>query len=108
HIQTLGCEPKRFGFREHESNLTRHFAMARGRSTQGDSEGRDRALQTARWFDSSLHCVTPEFDATTTFTLEAHRLLSETAEAQALGHTVKPVLLGPLTFLWLGAQRNCG
>lgn len=106
HIQMLGCEPQRFRSGERESNLSRHFAMAKGRSAQSrpnviDHPDEVRALQTAVWFDSGHRYVKPELDRKTIFKLAAHRLLSEVAEAQALGHTVKPVLIGPLTFLWL-------
>src|SRR5690606_23586634 len=43
----------------------------------------------------------PELAPEQRFSLHADRLLGQIAEAQALGHRVKAVLLGPLTFLAL-------
>lgn len=34
------------------------------------------------------------------------QLFEETEEARALGHNVKPVILGPLTYLWLGKTKG--
>ena len=110
HVQMFGCEPKRFGFDERDAELSRYFAMARGVSIRDSGAYRNahdtHALEMTKWFDTNYHYLVPEFDATTTFKLSAHRLLSEVAEAQALGHVVKPVLIGPLTFLWLGKEKS--
>ncbi len=48
----------------------------------------------------------PEFTQDQQFKLSWEQLFEEVAEAHALGHTVKPVILGPLTFLWLGKARH--
>jgi 5-methyltetrahydropteroyltriglutamate--homocysteine methyltransferase len=61
-----------------------------------------------KWFDTNYHYLVPEFSPETRFKLSSQRLFDEVAEAQALGHTVKPVLLGPLSFLWLGKTRTPG
>lgn len=118
HIQMLGCEPKRFGFGETDSDLPRYFTMARGLVTSGDHgkcnhdhaahSNETHALEMTKWFDTNYHYLVPEFEDTTIFRLSPHRLLSEVAEAQALGHTVKPVLIGPLTFLYLGKEKYSG
>ncbi len=115
HIQMFGCEPTRFKFDESDSDLPRYFAMARGATgvahdqacANHASQG-GYALEMTKWFDTNYHYLVPEFDESTTFKLAAHRLLSEVAEAQALGHNVKPVLIGPLTFLWLGKEKTKG
>lgn len=118
HIQMFGCEPARFGFEAGEPELARYFAMARGVAAGAahdagcgcggpDGEAR-RALEMTKWFDTNYHYLVPEFDAATRFRLASRRLLDEVAEAQALGHKVKPVLLGPLTFLWLGKEKEAG
>ncbi len=117
HIQMFGCEPARFGFTEREAELSRCFAMARGVVEKeeacsccgsGHDDGGRQALEMTKWFDTNYHYLVPEFDERTTFRLAAHRLVSEVAEAQALGHVVKPVLIGPVTFLWLGKSRVPG
>lgn len=105
HIQLLGCEPARFGF-SNEDELTRCFVMARGAES---TDGFDRnALEMTKWFDTNYHYLVPEFSAQTTFQLASNRLFQQVEEAMSLGHTVKPVLVGPLTFLWLGKSRDAG
>lgn len=122
HIQLLGCEPARFGFDAHTPELARYFAMARGVSahTTPDHAGCSAgctakhhtagqpALEMTKWFDTNYHYLVPEFSAHTQFHLASERLFAEVAEAQALGHRVKAVLLGPLSFLWLGKSKTAG
>ncbi len=104
HIQMFGCEPARFGFAAGEPELARYFAMARG----GTRGGGQPALEMTKWFDTNYHYLVPEFDARTTFQLASRRLLDEVAQAQALGHKGKPVILGPMSFLWLGKEKQAG
>ncbi|MCE3265010.1 MAG: 5-methyltetrahydropteroyltriglutamate--homocysteine methyltransferase [Pseudoduganella sp.] len=110
HIQLFGCEPERFGFDGTESPLVRYFAMARGDSAH-ESCGcghNGAALEMTKWFDTNYHYLVPEFSAATAFSLHSEQLLAEVAEARTAGHRVKAVLLGPLTFLWLGKERDAG
>ncbi len=108
HIQLFGCEPARFGFTGEESPLARYFAMARGDSahTSCGCGHNGAALEMTKWFDTNYHYLVPEFNESTTFELHSKRLLDEVSEARAAGHRVKAVLLGPLTFLWLGKERD--
>jgi 5-methyltetrahydropteroyltriglutamate--homocysteine methyltransferase len=107
HIQLLGCTPRRFGFTGAETELARLFTMARG--AQGCCGGAGGpALEMTKWFDTNYHYLVPEFRRDTPFRLDSERLFAEVAEAQALGHPVKVVLLGPLTFLWLGRETEAG
>jgi 5-methyltetrahydropteroyltriglutamate--homocysteine methyltransferase len=116
HIQLFGCEPARFGFGGAEGDLARYFTLARGIAAEhahgadcgcGQADGGARAaLEMTKWFDTNYHYLVPEFDASTTFALSADRLLAEVAQAQALGHAVKVALVGPLTFLWLGKEKQ--
>jgi len=118
HIQLLGCEPTRFSFSEAESELARYFTMARGVAGEKKSDcghdhghthsGEHHALEMTKWFDTNYHYLVPEFKPETTFELASERLLNEVKEAQALGHKVKAVLLGPITFLWLGKEKVAG
>ena len=108
HIQLFGCEPARFGFTAGESPLARYFAMARGDHAH-ESCGcghNGAALEMTKWFDTNYHYLVPEFNESTAFELNSKRLLDEVTEARAAGHPVKAVLLGPLTFLWLGKERD--
>ncbi len=115
HIQLLGCEPARFGFAGQEPELARYFTMARGAAGEapacgcGQIHGADAsgkpALEMTKWFDTNYHYLVPEFTPETGFHLASERLFDEAAEARALGHPVKAVLVGPLTFLWLGKEK---
>jgi 5-methyltetrahydropteroyltriglutamate--homocysteine methyltransferase len=116
HIQLFGCEPARFGFTGRETDLARYFTLARGVADEHvhgedcvcgqDGGGGTTALEMTKWFDTNYHYLVPEFDATTTFKLSATRLLAEVAQAQSLGHAPKVALVGPLTFLWLGKEKQ--
>ncbi|RID98960.1 5-methyltetrahydropteroyltriglutamate--homocysteine S-methyltransferase [Simplicispira hankyongi] len=114
HIQLLGCEPTRFGFAGTESELSRYFSMARGVTGKAQHSGccashaHGFALEMTKWFDTNYHYLVPEFSSTTEFKLASTRLFDEVAEAQALGHPVKAVLLGPLSFLYLGKEKEAG
>ena len=69
------------------------FAMAGG-GTNGQEFG--------QWFASAEFYRVPRFTADQKFRLSWEQLFEEVEEAHALGHAVKPVLIGPLTYLWLG------
>ncbi|MFZ5579165.1 MAG: 5-methyltetrahydropteroyltriglutamate--homocysteine S-methyltransferase [Pseudomonadota bacterium] len=114
HIQLFGCEPARFGFTD-EDALTRHFSMARG--VRGHTPGccgtsadtsEHRPLEMTKWFDTNYHYLVPEFTPETSFKLASSRLFDEIDEALALGHAPKAVLIGPLSFLWLGKEKSQG
>ncbi|WP_426167177.1 5-methyltetrahydropteroyltriglutamate--homocysteine S-methyltransferase [Pseudoduganella sp. R-34] len=108
HIQLFGCEPSRFGFSGDETPLARYFAMARGDSAHASCGcgHNGAALEMTKWFDTNYHYLVPEFSESTSFDLYSKRLLDEVSEARVAGHRVKAVLLGPLTFLWLGKERD--
>jgi 5-methyltetrahydropteroyltriglutamate--homocysteine methyltransferase len=115
HVQLFGCEPARFGFDAAQSQLSRYFAMARGDGQQTDccggahaQPGAGHALEMTKWFDTNYHYLVPEFSPETEFSLGCERLFDEVSEAQQLGHAVKAVLLGPLSFLWLGKAKTAG
>src|SRR5690625_3651890 len=96
----LGVVPERFGASSTagEVDLDTYFRMARGRAPRGEDVV---ACELTKWFDTNYHYLVPELQADQPFRLQAGRLLGQIAEAQALGHKVKPVVLGPLSFLAL-------
>ncbi|MES3025350.1 MAG: 5-methyltetrahydropteroyltriglutamate--homocysteine S-methyltransferase [Pseudomonadota bacterium] len=113
HIGLFGCAPARFGSANGETELARGFAMARGTAGHDatccggeHAHGAGAALEMRKWFDTNYHYLVPEFSEHTAFALAAGRLLGEVAEAQELGHSVKVALIGPLSFLWLGKERD--
>ncbi|SMF94288.1 methionine synthase (B12-independent) [Methylomagnum ishizawai] len=107
---TLGNLPERvLGF--HGDALDNYFRVARGRSAPVADEqagccGGVAAGEMTKWFDTNYHYIVPEFTATTTFKLDASRLLEQWAEAQAQGVAAKPVIIGPVTYLALGKAKD--
>ena len=112
HTLTLGAVPPRFhGTLDAQGlpTLDTLFAMARGATAPccGADHGQTQhAQELTKWFDTNYHYLVPEFSADQTFALSWQQLFDEVAEAQALGHSVKPVIIGPLTYLWLGKAKG--
>ncbi|MEB3902871.1 5-methyltetrahydropteroyltriglutamate--homocysteine S-methyltransferase, partial [Pseudomonas putida] len=104
HSLTFGVIPARFRA-EKDAKPTLHtlFAMARGVS---DTCCGAHAQEMTKWFDTNYHYLVPEFTADQAFTLSWEQLFEEVDEAKALGHAVKPVVIGPLTYLWLGKAKG--
>lgn len=95
----------------HGDALDNYFRVARGRSApaadeQAGCRGGVAAGEMTKWFDTNYHYIVPEFTATTTFKLDASRLLEQWAEAQAQGVAAKPVIIGPVTYLALGKAKD--
>src|SRR3569832_9387 len=99
----LGAVPARFGWRGGEVDLDTYFRMARGRAPSGAPV---QACEMTKWFDTNYHYIVPEFVQGQTFELSFEQLFEHVDEARALGHEVKPVLCGPLTYLWLGKTKG--
>ncbi len=79
------------------------FRVARGRAPTGNAT---TASDMTKWFDTNYHYLVPEFHAGQKFQLSWRQIIDETAEAVALGHSVKPVILGPLSYLFLGKEKG--
>ncbi len=94
----LGAVPARFGKVKGEVDLNTQFRMARGRAPVGEDVV---AQEMTKWFDTNYHYLVPELTADQQFRLGSVRLFNEVKEAQAFGHKVKAVVIGPLTYLWL-------
>ncbi|QOJ08568.1 5-methyltetrahydropteroyltriglutamate--homocysteine S-methyltransferase [Nitrosomonas sp. H1_AOB3] len=97
----LGAIPHRFGNTSDKISPALYFAMARGTADQP-------AMEMTKWFNTNYHYIVPEFDDTTQFRLASDRLFQEIEEAKALGITAKAVLIGPLTYLYLGKEVTPG
>ncbi|WP_336335422.1 5-methyltetrahydropteroyltriglutamate--homocysteine S-methyltransferase [Pseudomonas putida] len=112
HSLTFGVIPERF--RAHEGakpTLQTLFDMARGAVATNRSDnccGGAHAQEMTKWFDTNYHYLVPEFTADQQFALSWEQLFEEVDEAKALGHAVKPVVIGPLTYLWLGKTKGAG
>ena len=105
----LGHVPARFGWDGSAIGLDLRFQIARG--VAHEHRGCDcgaAAGEMTKWFDTNYHYIVPEFHRETTFALSASKPFDEFAEALALGLRTKPVLIGPLTYLWLGKSHDEG
>ncbi len=90
-------------------DLDNYFRVARGRSAAGgdrhDACG-VAAGEMTKWFDTNYHYIVPEFGIDTEFELDASRLLEQLHEARTSGIEAKPVIIGPVTYLWLGKAKD--
>ncbi|MEX2961476.1 5-methyltetrahydropteroyltriglutamate--homocysteine S-methyltransferase [Microbulbifer sp. TYP-18] len=103
HSLMFGVVPERFHSGVAGDKLDQYFRLARGRAPSGAPVA---ASAMTKWFDSNYHYLVPEFDCQQRFELDSEWLLEEVREALAQGHRVKPVLIGPLTYLWLGRMEG--
>ncbi|MCU1759779.1 5-methyltetrahydropteroyltriglutamate--homocysteine S-methyltransferase [Pseudomonas sp. 14P_8.1_Bac3] len=104
HSLMFGVIPERFRPHDGKASLQTLFGMARGVSDS--CCGGAHAQEMTKWFDTNYHYLVPEFSADQQFQLGWDQLFEEVEEARALGHNVKPVIIGPLTYLWLGKAKG--
>ena len=90
----VGAVPERHRAAVAADPLAGYFAMARG--TQ-----QAPPLEMTKWFDTNYHYLVPELGPDSVFTADPAKPLGELREAMALGHTARPVLVGPISFLLL-------
>lgn len=90
----VGAVPDRHRAAVEADTLDGYFAMARG--TQDLAP-----LEMTKWFDTNYHYLVPELGPDTVFTADSAKQVAELREALALGHTGRPVLVGPITYLLL-------
>ncbi|MBT12154.1 MAG: 5-methyltetrahydropteroyltriglutamate--homocysteine S-methyltransferase [Oceanospirillaceae bacterium] len=89
------------------SELDNYFRVARGRSTNDSDCHCVHAGEMTKWFDTNYHYIVPEVTATTSFSLNAQRLLKQLEEARRAGvSNPKPVIIGPVTYLWLCKEKD--
>ncbi|MEV5981452.1 5-methyltetrahydropteroyltriglutamate--homocysteine S-methyltransferase [Streptomyces sp. NPDC052114] len=90
----VGAVPARHRDAVTADALDGYFAMARG--TQDVAP-----LEMTKWFDTNYHYLVPELGPDTVFTADSGKQVDELREALAQGHTARPVLVGPVTYLLL-------
>mgnify|MGYP002620769110 CR=1 FL=1 len=103
HTALFGVVPERFAHPGGEVDLDTYFRMARGRAPSGEPAA---ACEITKWFDTNYHYLVPEFTVNQQFDLSCSKLFDEVDEAIKLGHKPKPVLIGPLSYLWLGKVKG--
>jgi 5-methyltetrahydropteroyltriglutamate--homocysteine methyltransferase len=101
HAAMLGALPRRFGFDARTLTLREYFELARGNA-------REPAMEMTKWFDTNYHYLVPELGPDSTFEGGVEWLFDAVRESLALGHAVKPVIVGPVTFLHLSKSTERG
>ncbi len=103
----LGHVPKRH--RNGFPDLDTLFKVGRGQSQAscGCSSG-SAASDMTKWFNTNYHYIVPEFSKDDSFEVSWPQLFEEVNEATKAGHKVKPVLLGPISYLYLGKEVEEG
>jgi len=106
---TVGAIPARYNSLldkiDRQYNLDLYFAMARGFQEEGVDV---TAMEMTKWFDTNYHYIVPEFTKDQTFKLTSEKFLNEYNEAKSLGIETKPVLIGPITYLLVGKEKEAG
>jgi 5-methyltetrahydropteroyltriglutamate--homocysteine methyltransferase len=103
---TLGAIPERYNdFARTNSSIDLYFAMARGSQKNGQDVV---AMEMTKWFDTNYHYIVPEFTKNQKFTLFSEKVINEFKEANDLGIATKPVLIGPISYLLLGKEKEEG
>lgn len=104
----VGAIPQRYHDlmdQEQLPDIDLYFAMARGYQ-------KDRhdvtAMEMTKWFDTNYHYIVPEFTSNQQFSLYSNKPVREFLEAKGQGVAAKPVLLGPVSYLLLGKEKEEG
>jgi 5-methyltetrahydropteroyltriglutamate--homocysteine methyltransferase len=105
---TVGAIPKRYHeviLNKGNTELDLYFAMARGYQKDGLDI---TAMEMTKWFDTNYHYIVPEFLKDQQFKLFSTKLLDEYQESVRLGIKTKPVIIGPVSYLLLGKEKESG
>jgi 5-methyltetrahydropteroyltriglutamate--homocysteine methyltransferase len=104
----VGAVPDRFHSlmeKEQLPDIDLLFAMARGYQ-KGNYD--ITAMEMTKWFDTNYHFIVPEFKANQKFCFFSKKIIHEFREAKREGFNAKPVLLGPVSYLLLGKEKEEG
>ncbi len=99
----LGVIPKRFTDAKDKVDIDTIFCMARGQSPDGQE---NTACEMTKWFDTNYHYIVPELTEDQTFQILVESFFENVDHALSLSYNVKPVLLGPISYLWLGKCKG--
>jgi 5-methyltetrahydropteroyltriglutamate--homocysteine methyltransferase len=102
---TVGAIPDRFQVLNNLNSHDLYFAMARGYQ----KEGHDIIpMEMTKWFDTNYHYIVPEFTQNQKFEYNSDKILNEFREAKSMGVNPKPVVIGPVSYLLLGKEKEKG
>jgi 5-methyltetrahydropteroyltriglutamate--homocysteine methyltransferase len=102
---TLGNLPERV-LDTDSRQLDQYFRVARGRSANNLDCHCVQAGEMTKWFDTNYHYIVPEVTQNTEFELDASRIVDQVWEVQQQGLNAKPVIIGPVTYLWLCKEKD--
>ncbi|MET7035930.1 5-methyltetrahydropteroyltriglutamate--homocysteine S-methyltransferase [Elizabethkingia miricola] len=105
---TLGAIPQRYHdviLNKSNNELDLYFAMARGYQKDGLDI---TAMEMTKWFDTNYHYIVPEFSKGQSFKLFSNKIINEFIGAKQIGINAKPVILGPVSYLLLGKEKEEG
>jgi 5-methyltetrahydropteroyltriglutamate--homocysteine methyltransferase len=102
---TLGLVPKRYNWDGKTVGLDTYFAMARGAQQGGVDVV---AMEMTKWFDTNYHYLVPEFEQGATPKLSSTKVFDQYKEAKDMGIQTRPVLIGPVTYAFIGKPRYDG
>lgn len=94
---TLNAIPERHRG-EGAIDLDTLFRVARGRAPTGQDAP---ASEMTKYFNTNYHYLVPELSQNQVFSIAYEQFFDEVSEAQSLGYKAKPVLLGPVSYLYL-------
>ncbi len=105
---TVGAIPERYhevALNKENSEMDLYFAMARGYQKDGLDI---TAMEMTKWFDTNYHYIVPEFHKNQEFKLLSTKIIDDYYEALQLGIITKPVIIGPVSYLLLGKEKEEG
>ncbi len=105
---TVGAIPERYQEliqSNPDSETELYFAMARGYQ-KNDLD--ITAMEMTKWFDTNYHYIVPEFHKDQPFRLFSNKIVNQFEEAREAGIMTKPVLLGAVSYLLLGKEKEEG
>ncbi|MFK8271418.1 5-methyltetrahydropteroyltriglutamate--homocysteine S-methyltransferase [Capnocytophaga stomatis] len=100
---SVNAIPNRFAPISHLSDMELYFALARGYQKDGIDI---TAMEMTKWFDTNYHYIVPEFYKNQSFKVRYNKALAEYQFAKDKGFETKPVLLGIVTYLLLGKEKE--
>ncbi|WP_185871570.1 5-methyltetrahydropteroyltriglutamate--homocysteine S-methyltransferase [Blattabacterium cuenoti] len=88
------------------NNIDLYFSMARGFQK---NEWDIRAMEMTKWFNTNYHYIVPEFDKNQKFSIFSNKIFDELKESKKVLKSkkkIKPVLIGPVSYLFLGKEKE--
>ncbi|WP_185857879.1 5-methyltetrahydropteroyltriglutamate--homocysteine S-methyltransferase [Blattabacterium cuenoti] len=88
------------------NNIDLYFSMARGFQK---NEWDIKAMEMTKWFNTNYHYIVPEFSKNHKFSIFSNKIFDELEESKKVLKSIqkiKPVLIGPISYLFLGKEKE--